>query len=326
MKRRYLLPAAALAVVIAGILLVPRIFPKATFRVVEYVEHKLSRLEEKELVAAKHTVRYLEGGPKDAPVVLLLHGFDGNKDNWTRLSRELTKKYHVFAPDLPGSGESSQINSEYYDIASQADRVAEIARALKLPPHHVAGNSVGGHVAAAYAHRFPDNVKSLCLIDTAGIKAPRENEYAVRRARGERPLLIDTREQYEEFLKMVFVKRPWAPRVVTEQFAEQAMKHRPFYEKIMIDMEARPYPLEPVLPQIAAPILVIWGSEDRFFDVSTVEVIEQLVPSAKVEVFSDVGHAPMMERPGETAKTYSAFMRSTFDRPPQEQTATRETP
>lgn len=307
-KHRTRLLVAAAAVVVIG-LVVPRLFPGAVLRGAMYAERGFAHLEEKQVVAGTHTIVYLEGGPKDAPVLLLLHGFGGDKDNWTRMARDLTGEYRVVAPDLPGFGKSSALQNESYDIAEQAKRVDAFAHALNLPRHHVAGNSMGGNLAGAYAVMFPANIRSVAFLANAGIKSPKDSELTVRRARGEHPLLVDTPEQYDAMMNMIFVKRPWIPGPVLDYFAGEAIRHRGFNEKVWRDLDAKPYRLEPVLSAITAPVLILWGDRDRLLDVSSIEVMKPLLPQAKVVILKDVGHVPMIEVPEETAAAYLAFLR-----------------
>ena len=57
-------------------------------------------LAKKEIQIDDHRIVYLEGGR--GPTILLLHGYTGNKDNWTAFAGYLTANYHVVIPDLPG--------------------------------------------------------------------------------------------------------------------------------------------------------------------------------------------------------------------------------
>ena len=64
----------------------PALFPGAALSVAVRVERGLSHVERKQVSIQGLTMPYLEGGPKNGPVLLLLHGFAADKDNWTRFS------------------------------------------------------------------------------------------------------------------------------------------------------------------------------------------------------------------------------------------------
>ena len=288
----------------------PTLFPEATIEIALRFERDLAGLERRTVVVQDHTIHYLDGGPRDAPVVLALHGFGVDKDSWTRMARAFTGEYRVIAPDLPGWGESTALESASYDIESQARRVDGFARALHLPPHHLAGNSMGGQVAAAYTVLFPERVRTLALVANAGVRSPKPSELSVLRARGENPLLVASAADYERLLDFVFVERPWIPSAMQGHFAARATAHAQLSIKIWEQITARPYPLEPVLAQIQAPVLILWGENDRVLDVSCIEAMKPLLPEATIVVMKACGHGPMVERPSEFAEHYLRFLTS----------------
>jgi pimeloyl-ACP methyl ester carboxylesterase len=297
------------------LVLMPRLFPGAILKTAMYVEHKLARVEEREIAVGDHNIRYLAGGPADGPVLLLLHGFGGDKNNWMRMARPLTERYRVIVPDLPGFGESTRLPNATYDLVTQAERIDAFTRALSLPPHHVAGNSMGGNLAGAYAVRFPDRTASVAFIANAGIKSPKESELSARLTRQENPLLPATVEQFEAMLDLIFVKRPWAPAAVMRYFATQSLENRDFNEKIWRDiMIERPYSVQDELEKIDQPVLILWGDRDRLLDVSAIEVMKPALPQARVVVLKDCGHIPMLERPNETAENYLSFLAAIADK------------
>ena len=77
-----------------------------------------------------------------------------------------------------------------YDLARQVDRLHRFARTLGLERIHIAGNSMGGLFAGAYAVRYPGEVISLGLFNAAGVKSPRKSEVMMRAEQGENPLLL----------------------------------------------------------------------------------------------------------------------------------------
>ena len=75
-------------------------------------------------------------------------------------------------------------------------------------------------------------------------------------------------------------------------------------------MVGRYIPLEPELPKIQAPTLIIWGAEDRVLHVSSIDVMQPLLRKPHVVILPDTGHAPMIERPELTAHHYRAFLQT----------------
>jgi len=254
-----------------------------------------------------HRVCYLEGGKGET--ILLVHGFSADKDNWNRLARLLTPHYRVVAIDVPGFGESSKLAGASYGVPSQVSRLDRVVAALGLDRFHLAGNSMGGAIAAEYAARFPDKVLSLALLDTAGVSGcPRRSELSQLLEKGDNPLLVSRPEDFDRVLDMVFVKRPWVPGSVKTYLARQAVANREFDDKIFHDLHLEEYAINDDLPRIRARTLILWGDTDRLTDASCTQVLEQGLPESVTVVMKDCGHIPMIERPKETANHYLKFL------------------
>jgi len=284
--------------------------PAALVAGIKFVERQQAGLSPREVEVDGLTIHYYEGGPAEGETLLMIHGFAANRDNWLRFSRHLTPRYRVLALDLPGFGDSER-PQDGYDVASQAERVRAFARVLKVEHPHLIGNSMGGHIAALYAARHPEEVASLALLDNAGIDAPRKSEMFQRLERGEpNPLVARNAEEFDALLRFVFVTPPPLPESLKRYFAEQSVANREHYDRVFAQLRSDYVPLEPELPKIKAPTLLLWGDQDRVLDVSSIEVMKPLLQRPSVVVMKDCGHAPMIERPEETARHYQAFLDS----------------
>ncbi|AMR66632.1 alpha/beta fold hydrolase [Aquipseudomonas alcaligenes] len=283
--------------------------PTALLASVQLVERQLAGLSPRTVNVDGLTLHYYEGGPADAPTLLMIHGFGANRDNWLRFARHF-KDYRVIALDLPGFGESSKPDIDY-DVASQTERVHAFAKTLGLTRLHLIGNSMGGHIAALYAARHPEQVLSVALLDNAGVTSPRKSEMFTMIERGEpNPLVVRQAEDFDALMRFVFVNPPPLPESLKRHFAEQSMANQAIYDKIFRQLRERYVPLEPELPKIQVPTLLLWGEQDRVLDVSSIEVMKPLLKQPSVVIMPDCGHAPMIERPEETARHYQAFLDS----------------
>ncbi len=264
------------------------------------LERKTARIERFQFV-------YLEGG--QGPTILLLHGFGGDKDNWTRFARYLTPAFHVVAPDLPGFGENDRHADADYGVSSQVERVRAFARELGLDRPHIVGNSMGGAIAGLYAARYPGDVRSLGLFNAAGIESPRKSEaHRIVLETGRNPLLVDDAADFDRFLKFAFVEPPPMPGSVKAYFAERAVANRPFNEMIFSHLRKEPFPLARQMRNIKAPTLILWGDTDRIIDPSSVDVLRKGIRGSRVAIMEKCGHVPMVERPEETATIYRDFL------------------
>ena len=284
-------------------------FPEDATRAAFAIERFRSGLEHKSIVMDGETWHYLDGGPAEAPVVLLLHGFSADKDNWTRFSKKLTDQYRVIAPDLPGFGESARHFERDYSVSAQSDWLHDFAAALKLDRFHLGGNSMGGFIAAFYAYRYSSQVESLVLINNAGITSPNASEMQLALERGENPLLTSSAEDFDRLLGFVTYKQPFVPWPAKGVLAQRSFEDSAFNRRIFDSYkDARAVGLEPILTDIRQPVLIIWGEFDRVIDVSSVDVMRPLLPQAKVVIMQDTGHIPMLERPQETSAHYLEFL------------------
>ena len=302
--------ALGIALLLAGAAGALYLSPAALVAGVRFVERQLAGVSAKEITVDELTIHYYEGGPADGETLLMIHGFGADRDNWLRFSRHLTHRYRVIALDLPGFGESSKPDASY-DVLSQMERVRTFANALQIDKLHLVGNSMGGHIAALYAARHPEQVLSVALLDNAGVTAPQKSEMIQRLERGEpNPLVVRRAEDFDALMNFVFVTPPPLPESLKRYFAERSVANQAHYDRIFAQLRGHYVPLEPELPNIQAPTLVLWGEQDRALHVSSIEVMQPLLKKPTVVVMKDCGHAPMIERPEETAQHYQAFLDS----------------
>jgi pimeloyl-ACP methyl ester carboxylesterase len=284
------------------------LYPEALFKLATGAQRRAADLVRKEVQVDDHKIVYLEGGKGET--ILLLHGFGGNKDHWTDFAKHM-KGYHLVIPDLPGFGESSQVPEDRYDTENQVGRIARFVEALKLGRFHIAGNSMGGALAAAFAAKYPDKVLTVTLLDTAGVPSEKKSELIVELEKGNNPLLAGTDEGYDRLMTMIFANPPKIPAPFRKILAADWIAHREFNAKIWKDWQPEHFSLEPVLPMIQAPVLILWGDRDRLLDVGSVAFLEKNLKNSRTVILKDTGHCPMIERPEETAEVYKKYLKET---------------
>jgi pimeloyl-ACP methyl ester carboxylesterase len=270
------------------------------------LEYKRSGLTVKSVSIGDHTIKYLEGGKGED--VVLIHGFGANKDNWMQFAKFITPGYHVIIPDLPGFGESTKLEDAKYNIMAQVERVNALVNQLHLSRFHIAGNSMGGNISANFAVKYPQMVKSLAVLDPSGVRAPVKNEMIKQREKGHNLLLVQNVDDYERLLQFIFVKPIFLPSFMKKILAEQAIKDRPFNEKIFNQTLKDRFILENKLSDIKAYTLIMWGDSDRVIDISSVPIFEK-IKNHKTVIIKNCGHTPMLEQPKETANIYLNFLK-----------------
>ncbi|KIP88057.1 MULTISPECIES: alpha/beta fold hydrolase [Pseudomonas] len=282
--------------------------PAAQLTAYQSIEQWRAGLHERSVSVNDLNVSYYEGGPQGAETVLLVHGFGADKSTWLWFARDLTERYHVIAVDLPGFGDSGRPHGSY-DVGTQAERLAAFVDALSIRRLHLVGHSMGGHIAALYAARYPEQVTSLALMANAGIDAPRRSDFfRGLEERGDNPLVVESTLQFDQLLDWLFVAPPQLPERIHQYLAQRAVDDSAHQRVVFDHLRQRYLPLEPELPRISAPTLLLWGDQDRILDVSSIEVMKPLLADPSVVIMKGCGHAPMLERPEETAAQYLQFV------------------
>ena len=292
----------AVVVLLAGFYF---LFPETVFKLAIDAQRRSADLVKKEVQVDDHRIVYLEGGTGET--IVLLHGFGGYKDQWTAFAKYL-KGYHLVIPDISGFGESSQVPTDNYGVESQVGRIDRFVEVLKLDKFHMAGNSMGGAYAATYGARHPGKVLTLALLDTAGVPSPNKSEFVLQLEKGNNLLLAGNTEDVEKLLALIYAKRPPIPPAFKKILVADWIAHTEFNRKIWNDTNPFQFSLAPVLPLIQAPVLILWGEQDKMLDVGSVVFLEKNLKNHRTVIMKDTGHCPMIEKPEETAKAYRSFL------------------
>jgi pimeloyl-ACP methyl ester carboxylesterase len=284
------------------------------------VERSMSNLTLKTTNISEGKIAYLESENNDLPILLLLHGFAANKDHWTRMTRHLSDEYHVIAPDLPGFGESYKNKDLDYGIYAQVKRIHELTKKLNLTHFHIAGNSLGGLIAGNYAAKYPDEIKTLWLLNPLGVvSAPDSEMFEMIKNNHSPKILPKNLKEYNELIDFAFYNKPFIPGVVTQNLAQESIKNHTLNSKIYVDIH-RAYnlethsklALEKVLINFDKPVLITWGDKDRLLHPQGAEILSNILTNAHVNMLNDVGHLPMLETPKETAEVFLQFIESSI--------------
>ena len=281
---------------------------KTTQKIIQYERNK-SDLDVKSFtLTSGDKLVYAENANLTGEPLLLIHGFGGNKDNFTRIADEL-EDYHLIIPDLLGFGESSKPMSADYRSQAQATRLHELLQAKGLASNiHIGGNSMGGAISVAYAAKYPKDVKSLWLVDSAGFWSagvPKSLEGATLE---NNPLLINSKEDFYKMYDFVMYKPPYLPKSVKAVFAQERINNKELDAKILEqivtdNVEERAQ----IIADYKIPTLVVWGDKDQVIKPETVNVIKDIIPQAQVIMMEDIGHVPMIEAVEQTAEDYKGF-------------------
>jgi pimeloyl-ACP methyl ester carboxylesterase len=242
----------------------------------------------------------------EGPVVVLVHGLGGNWQNWLEVIPALVDAGHrAIALDLPGFGHSD-MPREAISIPGYALAIDAVVDALGVVgPVAVAGNSMGGFIAAELAISRPQRVERLVLVSAAALwneqARARPLVAASKVTRFYAPLIVSGWEIIarlprlrNEALKSAGIRDPAriSPPLAYELLSGAGKPG--FIDALQALYD---YRIRDRLPEIACPTLVVWGADDPLVPLRHAFEYEDLIPDARATVFPRTGHAPMLEQP-----------------------------
>ncbi|MEC8908241.1 MAG: alpha/beta hydrolase [Pseudomonadota bacterium] len=248
----------------------------------------------------------------DGPILMLVHGFSANNSTWLQFADKLPDNYYLIAPDLAGHGKSSEADS--YDLERQAERLKALAEHLNLGPFHIIGNSMGGAISAIYSARFPEDIASLILIDSAGLDGENQSQFFAELEKGHNPLIATDEASFEYRMDLILEKQPPLPWPIRPALIRETVERAPLNREIFDDMLATRERMDQnemkrmISSNVNMPALIMWGEKDRVLDVSAVAEFKKVIPQAEVKIYPDLGHVPMLEDPSASAETISSFI------------------
>jgi pimeloyl-ACP methyl ester carboxylesterase len=263
-------------------------------------------------------IHFRDQGVRDGPGLGLVHGSYASLHTWEGWVEELGDQFRLISLDLPAHGLTGATPGQDYTMDAYVDVVHSIAEHQGLGNFFIAGNSMGGGVAIAYALEYPANVEGLVLIDSVGLPL---RELGSQDSGREAPIAFS------------LLRQPWFqavaaridPYYLAVQGARSAYNNSPVVNDELIQryydlhmragtrdatimrfrqISARSLDIESLTP----PVLIMWGREDALIPFSVAERFKELLPEAETAFYDDVGHVPMEEIPHQSAIDVARFI------------------
>ncbi len=259
-------------------------------------------------------VYYDNNNSTASETLVLLHGFTGDKDNWTIMASYL-KQYHLIIPDLGGHGESCYDEKTTYNIPNQVQLLHQFLNKLNIGKVHLAGNSMGGWITTYYTSEYPEEIKSIALFDAGGVVSPVKSPFFQLVDKGENPFFFSDQAGFEKFIKMAMQDPPFLPWPIMKVQTRMMLAHQPRIRKIYAELTgqgenhfAQDQMVDSRLTKIKQPALIIWGKQDHILDISMAEVFANGLSNHETTFLDGVGHVPMLEHPKQSAQIYAEFI------------------
>ena len=255
-------------------------------------------------------VHYRDRGPRDAPVLMLLHGSSASLHTWEGWAAALSDRFRVVALDLPGHGMTGPWPSGGdYSLAGYAEFLDRFADRLGLQRFSLAGNSLGGTIAWTYAGLHPQRVERLILIDAAGYPRPEQRRFfGVLNFPGAELALrwLTPRFRVAATLRSVYADSSKVDDALVDRYRDLVLRAG---NRAAILPRLRQYaPDLTLLRRLDMPVLVMWGAQDRIVPPADAFRFQNDIEDAVLQIYSDLGHVPMEENPARSAADARKFL------------------
>lgn len=252
-------------------------------------------------------LQYVEAGRGEP--LLLLHGHEQSATSWRWVIPALAQTHRVIALSLPGHGQSAPAVGGYAPGRDLVPLVGEFLDAVGTESVHLVGNSVGGAIALRLALADPSRVRTLILVDSAGLGRDVHPLLTLNTLPGigELAILISRlpggdMQRTSMSAAMLFAQ---PGRIPADFFTEHhavgrrsgQLEASTAMARAMFDANGQREVLLDRLPTLVTPTLVIWGERDYLLPASQARQAVARLPHGRLSMFPDCGHLPHVEFP-----------------------------
>ncbi|MBB4198594.1 alpha/beta hydrolase [Rhodoblastus sphagnicola] len=255
-------------------------------------------------------LRLRDTGPRDAPAVILLHGFGSSLDTWEPWATSLSAHYRVIRFDLPGFGLTGPDPTGDYTDAREIQILVDLMDQLGVARASLVGNSLGGRIAWNFAAQHPRRVSRMVLVSPDGF-ASAGFEYDKT---PETPLMmralpyVTPRSLLRETLAAAYA-RPEGLSETTLTRYHDLMLAPGVREAILARMEqVMLRDPAPTLAHIQVPTLLLWGEKDAMIPIGNATDYLRDLPHATLVRLPNLGHVPFEEDPAASLVPVQKFL------------------
>jgi pimeloyl-ACP methyl ester carboxylesterase len=256
------------------------------------------------------TLHVRDDGPKDAPAIVMLHGFGSSLHTWEAWAQALQGDHRVIRIDLPGAGLSPPDATNSYTDAHSIDLILGLLDQRGIARASLIGNSLGGRIAWTFAATHPERTNKLILISPDGFASP---GFEYGKAPDVPPMLQAMQYVLPKFLLQMNLEPGYGD---VAKLTSAAVDR---YHDLMLAPGARAALLErmkqtvlvdpePLLRSIKAPVLLLWGEKDAMIPFSNAADYTRNLPNSRLVSFPALGHVPHEEAPVESLAPVRAFL------------------
>lgn len=232
--------------------------------------------------------------PSSPDNLVLLHGMFGRPEQWQSCADHQSGSWRVLNFPLP----LLDVKADERAIVALGEHMIRTMDAAGMDHAVLAGNSLGGHIAARMALQFPDRVSGMVLTGSSGLF--------------ERGFSNIPRRPTEAWIRCKMAEVFHDPVHVTDELVEEMVAFlgniRRVLHMVRIAKCAKRDSLRDVLHAIKCPVLLIWGENDDVTPPSVGREFHERLPFSHIHFIPRCGHVPMVEQPAVFNDLVAAFL------------------
>lgn len=260
-------------------------------------------------------LHHLDWGRHSQHPVLLVHGIRLHAHVWNDFARRFSDRLHILAVDQRGHGDSTWAADARYHIEDFYNDLRAVVLARGLTRFTLIGHSLGGLVSMLYAHRHPQDLDRLVLVDiTAGLPEVPAGTDLSRVSETPPPMDFDSVEAATRYVGRILSLAPpdmVADSVVHGIRSTDAGRYTWKYDPAL-SQRTRPVPqtmdLWSVVRDIATPTLLQYGSHSRVVSPALAARMAATMPRCTVDRIERAGHALFTDQPDAFAASVERFV------------------
>jgi pimeloyl-ACP methyl ester carboxylesterase len=245
--------------------------------------------------------------------IIFANGIAAPVYTWRKVMPVLSKNFHVYGLDYRGTGFSEK-PKEKYSIDVFSKQILDLMNYFNMKSAVLVGNSLGGEVSLNFAIKYPERVKALILIDTAGYQNNKEfMKLLTRLSRCRFVGNILKRYTSKKFAEKIIEGALYNDKIIDKEMVNayyKPMKTTGAFDafiELVKNLSYTEFDYSKV-KEITAPTLIIWGEEDKWIPVSDAYKFHKDIKNSKLIVLTNCGHAPQEEKPEEVSKLIGEFI------------------
>lgn len=243
-------------------------------------------------------INYIRTGSGDP--VLVLHGWGASIETVMPIVNTLKQNHTVYAMDLPGFGKSQE-PKEVFGSFCYSDIVKEFIDRLIPGKLSLVGHSFGGKLSIIISSKYPEIINKVVLIDSAGIMPKRTFKYHIRvksfkllkKLYNALVFWEDKEKRMEKLYK----------RFGSDDYQNSSGVMRKILVRVVNEN------LKPILRDIKAPTLLIWGDQDEDTPLYMAEIMEKEIKDSGLVVFEGAGHYSYLDDYNRFTRVMDAFFK-----------------